>query len=206
MQLKQRKRPSQRRSEVTVELVLEAAARILEEKGLSGFNTNAIAARAGISIGSLYQYFPCKEAITAALMLHRQDRILRDFESLLKETEGMSIGYAIGALLHMLIGSLSRRSKFSRIIEMEQMRLHPPAEALAREAELVKVNRAFFGRYIDLARCTEEQLDNAARDTICIVRAMLEQAGDMNALDAPDLHARLYRTVEGYLAPLLLRP
>ena len=47
---------------------MEAAARILEERGLEGYTTNAVAERAGFSIGSLYQYFPNKDAITIALI------------------------------------------------------------------------------------------------------------------------------------------
>lgn len=43
--------------------LLEAAAQVLEAKGLEGFNTNAVAERAGVSIGSLYQYFPSKDAL-----------------------------------------------------------------------------------------------------------------------------------------------
>lgn len=62
-----RKRPSQKRAEVTCEAVVEAAAHILESEGASGLTTNKIAERAGVSIGSLYQYFPNKEAIVIAL-------------------------------------------------------------------------------------------------------------------------------------------
>src|SRR5579872_7270759 len=63
-----RKQPVQRRSKATVEAVLAAAAHILQERGAAGFNTNAVAARAGVSIGSLYQYFASKDAILLALM------------------------------------------------------------------------------------------------------------------------------------------
>jgi AcrR family transcriptional regulator len=58
-----RKRPKQARSRNTVDVVLEAATRILEEGGLAAFNTNAVAERAGIGVASLYDYFPHKNAI-----------------------------------------------------------------------------------------------------------------------------------------------
>lgn len=62
-----RKKPSQSRSEATIEAVFEAAARILQTQGLVGFNTNAIAKLAGVSIGTLYQYFPNKNAVLIAM-------------------------------------------------------------------------------------------------------------------------------------------
>lgn len=65
--LKPRKTPKQRRATITVEAILEAAAHILED-GCHPFTTNHIAERAGVSIGSLYQYFPSANAIMAALI------------------------------------------------------------------------------------------------------------------------------------------
>jgi AcrR family transcriptional regulator len=62
-----RKSPSQERSRLTVERILEAAARIFHEQGYAGATTNDIADEAGLSIGSLYQYFPNKDALLAAL-------------------------------------------------------------------------------------------------------------------------------------------
>ena len=62
-----RKSPSQERSRQTVERILDAAARIFHEQGYAGATTNDIADEAGLSIGSLYQYFPNKDALLAAL-------------------------------------------------------------------------------------------------------------------------------------------
>ena len=76
--LSPRKRPRQTRAVATVEAILEAAAHILEAGGLAAFNTNAIAEKAGVSIGSLYQYFPTKEAILARMIRLRRQRLLDD--------------------------------------------------------------------------------------------------------------------------------
>jgi AcrR family transcriptional regulator len=62
----QRRSPQQARSRATWEAIVEAAAQVLERDGAAGFNTNAVAERAGVSIGTLYQYFPDKQAILAA--------------------------------------------------------------------------------------------------------------------------------------------
>lgn len=72
-----RKSASQRRSQVTVDALVEATARILVRDGYDKASTNRIAAVAGVSIGSLYQYFPSKEALVAAV-IERHTRQLSD--------------------------------------------------------------------------------------------------------------------------------
>jgi AcrR family transcriptional regulator len=62
----QRRRPKQSRSRATCDAILEAASQILERDGPAGFNTASVAERAGVSIGTLYQYFPDKQAILLA--------------------------------------------------------------------------------------------------------------------------------------------
>lgn len=62
-----RKLPQQERSKITVDAILTATAHILLQEGYDKLSTNRIAERAGISIGSLYQYFPNKESLIAAL-------------------------------------------------------------------------------------------------------------------------------------------
>jgi AcrR family transcriptional regulator len=68
--LQPRKLPKQARSQATVEAILQAATQVFERHGYAAGTTNRIAERAGVSIGSLYQYFPNKDAILVALV-HR---------------------------------------------------------------------------------------------------------------------------------------
>src|SRR6516225_9848639 len=63
----QRRSPKQARARETVEVIFDATARILLREGRAALNTNHIAERAGISIGSLYEYFPNKVAILVAM-------------------------------------------------------------------------------------------------------------------------------------------
>ena len=63
-----RKSASQKRSRLTVDALLEATTRVLVKEGYDKATTNRIAAVAGVSIGSLYQYFPGKEALVAAVI------------------------------------------------------------------------------------------------------------------------------------------
>src|SRR5215472_19289867 len=62
-----RKKPRQQRSQATVYAILDATARVLCTTGYDRASTNRIALAAGVSVGSLYQYFPSKEALVAAL-------------------------------------------------------------------------------------------------------------------------------------------
>lgn len=66
--LEPRKAPVQKRSKATVDVILAAAAQVFETHGYSAGTTNRIAKRAGVSIGTLYQYFPSKEALAVALL------------------------------------------------------------------------------------------------------------------------------------------
>lgn len=65
--LNQRKTPSQARSRATYSAILEAAAQLLERNGTAAFTANKVAERAGVSIGTLYQYFPNKHAIVRTI-------------------------------------------------------------------------------------------------------------------------------------------
>ena len=69
-----RRTPRQVRAELTRERILTAAAHVFAEHGYAAGTTNRIAERAGVSIGSLYQYFPNKDAILASLLVRHIDR------------------------------------------------------------------------------------------------------------------------------------
>ncbi|MFS6749767.1 TetR/AcrR family transcriptional regulator, partial [Staphylococcus aureus] len=71
-----RKAPRQARSRATIEAMLDATARILGERGWAGITTNAVAETAGVSIGSLYQYFPNKLALVEAVRQRHFDEVL----------------------------------------------------------------------------------------------------------------------------------
>lgn len=62
-----RRRPLQQRAQETIETILRATAQILRREGVDRLTTNRVAERAGVSIGSLYQYFPDKEALVATV-------------------------------------------------------------------------------------------------------------------------------------------
>ena len=83
--LQPRKRPVQERSRLTVDQILEAAARVFAERGFAGATTNRIAERAGVSIGSLYQYFPNKDTILVALNAQHMDSASAVLKEMMEE-------------------------------------------------------------------------------------------------------------------------
>src|SRR5215510_10266902 len=74
-----RKEASQERSRATVDALIEATARILVREGFDSASTNRIAEKAGVSVGSLYQYFPGKEALIAAVIDRHHQETLQGF-------------------------------------------------------------------------------------------------------------------------------
>jgi AcrR family transcriptional regulator len=73
---KPRKKASQDRSRALVDTLIEATARVLVKEGFDKASTNRIAEKAGVSVGSLYQYFPSKEALVAAVMERHNEQIM----------------------------------------------------------------------------------------------------------------------------------
>src|SRR6516165_964741 len=76
----QRRKPTQARARATMDTIFEATARIIERDGVGVLNTNRIAERAGISIGTLYEYFPNEDAILVAMARQRiaeDERLVR---------------------------------------------------------------------------------------------------------------------------------
>src|SRR5271168_2785812 len=98
-----RRRPKQRRARVTVEAVLDAVIRILKREGFSAITTNRIAEVAGVSIGSVYQYFPDKRAIFAALHERHIEEIDRLVEAKLMEHAASPLDTLMRAMIEAMV-------------------------------------------------------------------------------------------------------
>jgi AcrR family transcriptional regulator len=98
-----RRLPTQRRSRQTVEAILDAVVRILKREGIEGVTTNHIAEVAGVSIGSVYQYFPDKRAIFGALHDRHADEIGRLVEVTLVAHAASSFEDLVRALVEALV-------------------------------------------------------------------------------------------------------
>src|SRR5271154_3018390 len=98
-----RRRPQQRRARQTVEAVLDAVVRILKREGFQAVTTNRIAEVAGVSIGSIYQYFPDKRAIFVALHERHIQEIDRLVEATLVEHASSSLDTLMRAMIEAMV-------------------------------------------------------------------------------------------------------
>jgi AcrR family transcriptional regulator len=132
--------PRQGRSRATVAAILEAAVQVLERDGEEGFNTNAVAERAGVSIGTLYRYFRDKRAILIALA-RRETAAVADAFARRGETAGLAPDRAaIRTFLHAFSGKVrARRAAVSALVAhadpVELAAGHLPVEATFVDAD-----------------------------------------------------------------------
>src|SRR5580704_11284669 len=98
-----RRQPKQRRALQTVEAVLDAVVRILKREGVAAVTTNHVAEVAGVSIGSVYQYFPDKRAIFAALHERHIQQIDRLVETKLMEHAASPLDTLMRAMIEAMI-------------------------------------------------------------------------------------------------------
>lgn len=94
-----RKKPVQLRSQQVVEALLEATGQVIVERGLEHLTTIHVAARAGVSIGSLYQYFENKEALIAALL----DRLTMELGEVVNRTVSPLLSTDVRTLVNRLL-------------------------------------------------------------------------------------------------------
>jgi AcrR family transcriptional regulator len=109
-----RKKAKQKRSKSLVSSMVEATARILESYGYENISTNRIAELAGVSVGSLYQYFPGKDALVAAVIERQGERAMTVFEAEMRATAGLPLDRRVKALVKTSVDFFLRDSKISR--------------------------------------------------------------------------------------------
>ncbi|HHO51383.1 MAG TPA: TetR/AcrR family transcriptional regulator [Deltaproteobacteria bacterium] len=100
-----RRTPIQERARATVEVLLEATAQILVELGYARLSTNRVARRAGVSVGTLYQYFPNKDALVEALAHRVSEGQAEVIITQLQQTHDQSLEVAIRGLIQGIIAS-----------------------------------------------------------------------------------------------------
>jgi AcrR family transcriptional regulator len=142
-----RKAPVQARSRQMVDSLLEATARTVAERGLAETTTNHIAARAGVSVGSLYQYFAGKEALLDAL----SDKLSGDLGQLLQQHLQEKLDAEVTVVLRDLLGAVFDFFEADSGLYLELLRHwhHPRTERAINllVQQLLEISRLYFVRH-----------------------------------------------------------
>jgi AcrR family transcriptional regulator len=142
-----RRIPRQSRAEETVAAILEAAAQILEAGGLAAFTTNAVAERAGVSIGTLYQYFSDKAALIRALGERETKATLRNVMAALQSDDAASVEERVRAVIRAVIHSSfggrqrARKSVVQAVLSQGGSMIHHPVADFVGGATFGSFNR-----------------------------------------------------------------
>ncbi len=188
-----RKQPSQARAQNTVEAIVEATARILEDDGHRGFTTNAVAERAGVSIGTLYQYFPNKDALVGALIGRETSLLVGDAEVACAQESGP---VALDMLIDAAVAHQLRRPALARLLDFEESRLPFDADTRQVRDRFRTILLHLLARP-DLP--PQANLATATADVAAIIQGMLDAAGERGETARSPLIARVRRAVLGYL-------
>ena len=135
--IKTRKTPAQTRSQETMNVILEAAIQVFEKEGYAGTTTNHIASRAGVSVGSVYQYFPNKESILYCLMEQHVSEISLEIESVVMRNldQGKLGKNTVRKIIEVLVGVQRNRQAYHQIVLSEVPSAQRLLIELASQAE-----------------------------------------------------------------------
>jgi AcrR family transcriptional regulator len=137
---------------MTVEAILEATTRILTEEGYDKANTNYIAERAGISIGSLYQYFPNKESLMAVLMEQHANEIAELVESKLKNLFDAPLEKVIPELVKAVIAAHGINPRLHQVLNEEIPRSERLQQMQHADERIVGLLRIYLVQWSDSAQ------------------------------------------------------
>lgn len=181
-----RKQPKQQRSAATRERIVEAAARVFAEHGYAAGTTNRIAAEAGLSVGSLYQYFPNKDAILVELVRrHVAEGAARVAQAV--TTAADPVAAAVDAVLAN---------------HADSPRLHQVLfEEAPRPPELLFELHALEERVVDEVARLLRRDRLVAWTTVAMVESLVHRyvSSHPEHLDSPAFAAQLKKAVKAYL-------
>ena len=194
MSERKRRTPRQARAGSTVEVILGAALQLLEAEGLERLTTNHIAARAGVSIGTVYQYFRDKDDILAALAQQRAGAVRDDIAQLVISPPGAN---AIRAIVQALTRSFddAPRARAALLDAMYRGR---------DDGGLQQHHQAFLAAIDGKVQLHAELMPERAfvltHAPVSLLRAAAAEPG--LGLDPQALEDELVRLLEAYLAAL----
>lgn len=191
-----RKKPSQGRSRATVDAIIEATSYILTNVGWNGLTTNAIAERAGVNIGSLYQFFPNKEAVVAELQRRHVEETRTDLRKVLELLpEQTSLRGVLTLIVEMLINEHRIAPAVHKAISEE---LPHALQCMPEDIDLLRT------QFVDALKPFMQNVPDPELATYmmgvaahAIVHTVIAERPDL--LDKPSLVEELVAMFESYL-------
>ncbi|GAA3866571.1 TetR/AcrR family transcriptional regulator [Celeribacter arenosi] len=188
-----KKSPRQARAQATYDAILQAAAHILTEGGPTALTTNLVAEHAGVSIGSLYQYFPSKEAIVAELIRDLRRQMLDDIRGMAAFVEGQPLRFAVARMIRASIHHHVHTQGRAEVLEQLEHHLPFDTETEAIKTQIIDLVAALLDSH------GIEQPRHAAFDMINLVVGMAHPALHVGETDYEALALRIERAALGYL-------
>jgi len=196
--LRPRKIPTQARAQATVDALIEATARILIEEGAVGVNTNRVAAVAGVSVGSLYQYFPGKDALIMAVVEAHAARVVGVLGHAFMTAVDQPLPQAIEKLVGTIVDTHSEQPALHSAIvsHMLTLGIHHTAPMHARAVDVVA--SFLHSRHEDLA---VPDCQTAAWMLVTTVMAAVhgQHLGVANDVDPEKVKRELSALIQRYL-------
>lgn len=197
---KMRKKPTQARAAATIDAIVEAASQILQREGEDAVTTGRIAERAGVSIGSLYQYFPNRDAILIALNARQREEIVAEVAKSLSEIEGKNGEEIVRRVIATLVATFRPRRSRRRLVAL----------ASALRAERGDETGVLLDRIGDLIMAMSRKFPRAPVRPLTRVSAYVLTRAVMGAirsavvensrvLDDPEFEEELARLANAYL-------
>jgi len=199
---KPRKLAAQQRSRATVDALVEATARILVKEGFDKASTNRIAEVAGVSVGSLYQYFPSKEALVAAVIERHQQEIMQTVRRELQGVLNEPVDKAVHKLVVVAVKAHRLDPKLHRVLA-EQI---PRVGKLEKLEQFNRENFTLFTTYLESHRDELRVDDVALASFVCVTaiealthNAVLHYSNILSDETMEALIEEAARLVTGYL-------
>jgi AcrR family transcriptional regulator len=198
-----RRRPSQERSQALVKAILDATAELLATDGPSRTTTNRVADRAGVSIGSVYQYFPDKQALYEALAERYVGQLRDALDGVWARVMAAPLEQVVPSLFGALIEVSRRDPTLSGMLHLTAVPAGFPSSILAFERELE-------ARAAELLVLHRPRLANPLADPELSARILVRAVGgivgrtltaDPELVASPRLAVEVLRLVMGYLGP-----
>lgn len=147
-----RRRPRQARAQATVDAIIQATAQILVEQGYDRASTNRVALAAGVSIGSLYQYFPSKEALVAALVEQHQARMYDSLTEVITQNQASTLPGITRIVVAGLIAAYRVDPKLHEVLCQEVPKVGELRNVYRFEERLAHVGKTYLASHRDVIR------------------------------------------------------